>query len=120
MLIQKQDAEGQIIIKSYQPGLIRLNIGEFKQVILLQNGAMGVFDADASFDQLSPERLKDIIKDKPEVLIIGSGEKHQMLPISLAINQQGIAVESMASREACHTYQMLVYEQRRVYALIFP
>jgi len=122
MLIQKEDAEGQIIIKSYRPGHIQLNVGEFNQVVLLQNGAMGEFDTAASFDQLTQEALEAIIQQKPEVLIIGSGEKHQMLPIALvhAINQQGIAVESMASREACHTYQVLAFDQRRVFALIFP
>lgn len=122
MLIQKEDAEGQIIIKSYQPGLIKLNIGEFNHVILLKNGTLGDFELTTSFDQLNQQLLQDIIQAKPEVLIIGSGEKHQMLPLQLVklINQQGIAVESMASRQACHTYQVLVYEQRRVFALIFP
>jgi len=97
MLIQKEDAEGQIIIKSYQPGQIKLNVGEFKHVILLRNGAMGEFDNTVSFDQLSHEKLQDIITAKPEILIIGSGEKHQMLPLQLVqvINQRGIAVESM-------------------------
>ncbi len=122
MLIQKEEAEGQVIIKSYQPGLIRLNIGDFDTTILLQNGELGQFDASVRFDQLDWSLLAPVFAEKPEVLIIGSGQKHQMLPIQLvkAINDQGVAVESMASRQACHTYQVLIYEQRRVYGLIFP
>ncbi|MFT6733606.1 MAG: hypothetical protein ACJAS9_001795 [Polaribacter sp.] len=35
------------------------------------------------------------------------------------INDKGIAIEAMASRQACHTYEVLTHDRRRVNALIF-
>ncbi len=121
MLLQKEDADVKVIIKAYKPGCISLNIGEFKQSILLINGEKKEFNAAENFERLSFEHLTEYLKDKPEILIIGTGEKHQMLSPAMTqkINNLGIAVEAMASRQACHTYQVLAYEQRTVHALIF-
>jgi len=122
MLLQKEDTQAKVSIKSYQVGEIKLNIGLFNEVILLVNGDKKDFDGAKSFIDLSFEDLKEQLAEKPEILIIGTGEKHQILPISLTkqINDMGIAVEAMASRQACHTYQVLMYEQRVIYALIYP
>ncbi|PCI73052.1 MAG: hypothetical protein COB38_01955 [Gammaproteobacteria bacterium] len=35
------------------------------------------------------------------------------------LNDKGIAIEAMASRQACHTYEVLAHDRRKVNALIF-
>lgn len=122
MLLQKESTGAKVNIKSYQAGEIKLNIGSFNEVILLTNGDKKDFSGASRFEQLNFDHLKDFLDARPEILIIGTGNKHKMLPIEITrqVNSMGIAVEAMASRQACHTYQVLTYEQRIIYALIFP
>jgi len=122
MLLQKETLINKVSIKAYSPGTIKLNIGVFDQAVLLVNGEKIDFEGADRFDQLSMKSLQKYLQNKPEILIIGSGEEHKILPpqITIKINQLGIAVESMASRQACHTYQVLSHDKRAVSALIFP
>ncbi len=122
MLLQKEATDAKVNIKAYKAGEIKLNIGIFKQVVFLVNGDKKDFNGAESFEKLSFDDLNKHLEIKPEVFIIGTGDKHQLLSskITQQINAMGIAVEAMASRQACHTYQVLTYEQRRVYALIYP
>jgi uncharacterized protein len=122
MQFQKEISETRVSIKAYRAGEIRLNIGCFNQVVFLVNGDKKDFAGAKSFVELSFEDLKNHLIEQPEVFIIGTGEQHQLLSpkITQQINAMGIAVEAMASRQACHTYQVLTFEQRRVYALIYP
>lgn len=122
MLLQKEDNKTSVNIKAYHPGEITLNVGRFSEAILLANGNVTTFAGAAEFEHLTLEELENALIEQPEVLIIGTGEKHQILPISITqcLNEKGIAVEAMASRQACHTYQVLVFEQRRICALIYP
>ncbi|MBV1911285.1 MAG: Mth938-like domain-containing protein [Kangiellaceae bacterium] len=122
MLFQKETSESNVYVKAYQPGLITLNIGQFDKPVFLVMGEIQPFNGAQLFVELTLEHLKSNLTESPEILIIGTGETHQFLPheITQTLNDGGIAVEAMASREACHTYQVLTYEQRRVCALIFP
>jgi uncharacterized protein len=122
MLFQKETNQVGAVIKAYQPGMIKLNIGEFESPVLLIEGEKHDYQGPEDFKALTAEIILQMLKDKPEIMIIGSGPKHQFLApkTTQMINQQGIAIETMASREACHTYQVLTFEQRRICALIFP
>ncbi len=122
MLFQKETSQASAVIKAYKPGLITLNIGEYDQAVLLVDGELKDYQGPQDYQQVSAEILLEHVTEQPEIMIIGTGEKHQILSpkITQTINKQGIAVESMASREACHTYQVLSFEQRRICALIFP
>jgi uncharacterized protein len=122
MLIQKEDNQTSVSIKAYQPGEITLNIGRYSEVIFLSNGLVEAFKGAKLFNELTIDELESALVDLPEILIIGTGEKHQLLPIKIVqtLNDRGVAVEAMASRQACHTYQVLMFEQRRICALIYP
>ena len=122
MLLQKEILTGKVSIKAYNPGEIILNTGKHLSPILIIEGQLAEFGNIDAFDQLSMDNLATFLENKPELLIIGSGPKHKLLPSHLtqAINKLGIAVESMASRQACHTYQVLSHDKRKVFALIFP
>jgi len=57
-----------------------------------------------------------MLPEGTEIIIIGCGENHQFLPQSeiKQINDIGIAIEVMATRQACHTFQVLTYENREI------
>ncbi len=122
MLLQKEGTEAVVSIKAYEKGKIVTNVGIFGKVISLSGGKLVQFESAAVFADLTFENIEAHMKDKPEVLIIGSGDTHQILSARITgkLNEIGIAVESMASRQACHTYQVLSHDRRKVRAIIFP
>ncbi|MFA5490585.1 MAG: MTH938/NDUFAF3 family protein [Candidimonas sp.] len=61
-------------------------------------------------------------KDAPEILLIGMGLKHRMLPVQATqpLLRLGIGVESMTTEAASRTYNILMTEGRRVIAALLP
>jgi uncharacterized protein len=70
----------------------------------------------ASFEDLTAQHFEAIARDKPDVVILGTGERqrfvHPRLVASLAALRVG--VESMDSHAACRTYNILMGEGRKV------
>lgn len=70
----------------------------------------------ASFEALTAEHFEQIEQDKPDVVILGTGARqrfvHPRLIASLAARH--IGVESMDSKAACRTYNVLMGEGRKV------
>jgi len=69
-----------------------------------------------SFDELRAEHFEQIAADKPDVVILGTGERqrfvHPRLVASLAALR--IGVECMDSHAASRTYNILMGEGRKV------
>ncbi|PHS15877.1 MAG: hypothetical protein COA86_12705 [Kangiella sp.] len=121
MLLQKEIADGAVHIKAYSEGKIRLNIGEYTDLVILKEYKFVEINSIISFEELSTSLLDELTDNSPEILIIGTGFTHQIMDISLIkyLNDKGIAIEAMASRQACHTYEVLSHDRRKVNALIF-
>ena len=70
----------------------------------------------ASFEALTAAHFDQIEEDKPDVVILGTGATqrfvHPRLITSLAARH--IGVESMDSKAACRTYNVLMGEGRKV------
>ena len=68
------------------------------------------------FEDLTAEHFDEIAADKPDVVVLGTGERqrfvHPRLIASLSSKQVG--VESMDSHAACRTYNILMGEGRKV------
>ena len=73
------------------------------------------------FTEITTEHIATIITLKPEVIILGTGDKH-LIPdrtILKALVETGIGYEIMTTSAACRTYNILLAEDRRaVVALI--
>ena len=122
MLIQKETSTNNINIRGYRPGAIRINDKDYQSPILVSAAKLEEYTEVASFHQLTAAKLRDMVNDDTELLLLGCGEKHAFLPPkeTAELLQRGIAVESMTTRNACHTFQVLVYENRKIIALLFP
>ena len=122
MLIETETTENRVSITGYRPGAIKVMAKEYRCPLLLSAQNLEKYQAVATFDELNAAHLQAIVNDETELLLVGSGEKHAFLPPKeiedLLI--RGIAVESMSTRNACHTFQVLVYENRKIVALLFP
>ena len=73
-------------------------------------------------DDLTTDHLESLLARSPEVVIIGTGPNQQFLEAEhlLLFQKQGIGVEVMTTRSACHTYNVLVSENRFAVAGLMP
>jgi len=121
MHLQKEIDPNRLHIKSYQPGQFNISDEIYAHHVLIDDEKVSAFKGCDSFSALSMDVLQPLIDKQPEVLLIGCGASHQLLPLELQLELEkvGAAVEVMATREACHTFEILSYERRRVVALLF-
>jgi uncharacterized protein len=73
------------------------------------------------FEDLTAAHFEQIAADKPDVVILGTGERQRFVHPRLvaSLSNARIGVESMDSHAACRTYNILMGEGRKaVLALI--
>ena len=71
--------------------------------------------------ELAMDQLADAIKLEPEIILLGTGTE-MLLPdttLIAALAAEAIALEIMSTPAACRTFNVLVYEHRRVVAALF-
>jgi uncharacterized protein len=75
----------------------------------------------ARFEALRPEHLEAIFELKPEVVLLGTGERQHFPPAGIreAFAARGLGLEAMDLGAACRTYNILVQEERRAVAALF-
>lgn len=103
-------------IKNYEPGLVRINnITLSQSCYITQHNLKENWPCD-SIEHLSTELLEQIFTEKPEVIILGTGEsQHFPAPKFFAFcAAKGIGLEVMANDAACRTYNVLTTEDRDV------
>ncbi|TQV86449.1 Mth938-like domain-containing protein [Aliikangiella coralliicola] len=122
MLLQKESDGSATTIKSYQPGEINISGNIYSQPVLITTNSVTEYDKANSFTDLDFEDIASLLPDGTEILLVGCGEKHQLVPAKEIekMNKRGVAIEVMATRQACHTFQVLNYERRNVVALLIP
>ena len=64
----------------------------------------------------------EIAEDRPEVIIIGTGEKQKFLhpKIAAALSAYGVGLECMNTASACRTLVLLQGEGRSAWAWLWP
>ncbi len=69
-----------------------------------------------NFEALRVEHFERIEQDRPDVVILGTGERQRFVHPRLvaALSARHIGVESMDSKAACRTYNVLMGEGRKV------
>ncbi|MFV3130035.1 Mth938-like domain-containing protein [Niveispirillum sp. KHB5.9] len=111
------------VIDTYSPGHFRVSN-------VLHAGAVIVFPDHTvawdvpGFTGLTANHFAAVLAatPKPEVLLLGSGARMQLLPSALrkALREQGVVVDVMDSPAACRTYNVLLAEGRLVAAALLP
>ena len=74
----------------------------------------------ADFSSLSEADFAQIVDLKPEVVLLGTGEKHHFLhpKIVQKLTENNIPLECMTTAAACRTYNFLMSEGRNVAAAL--
>lgn len=107
-------------ITGYGPGWIGLD-GEkiSRHVVVGSRGERFDFVCE-SIDALPQADLSPILACRPEVLVLGSGERLRFAHPSLGarLAAAGIGLETMDTAAACRTYNILAGEGRHVLAVL--
>ncbi|MDC8759080.1 Mth938-like domain-containing protein [Janthinobacterium fluminis] len=70
----------------------------------------------AAFEQLTAAHFAQILADRPDVVILGTGARQRFVhpQLSAALTMARIGVECMDNQAACRTYNILMGEGRKV------
>lgn len=112
------DDEIRYAIRGYGPGEIRVNETVYTQNIILTRNRL-----EASWDpppvaEWRPDALDALLAYDPEILLIGTGNRVQLLGTAFLAHalRHGVGLETMDTAAACRTFNILVGEGRKVAA----
>ncbi|MCJ9430265.1 Mth938-like domain-containing protein [Kordiimonas marina] len=122
--IEQQSDEDLLLIEAYGDGGFRL-MGRRVEgaTLVLKDGFYPVEATEVSeLSAASFDRLMTQGTDETDILLIGTGEKMQLLPAAVRshLDQNGIGFDIMDTGAAARTYNVLMLEGRRVAALLLP
>jgi uncharacterized protein len=114
------DNQAKYQIRAYQPGAITINDKILSTSIIITPVTLIEHWAPQTAAEIDSASLAEIIKLKPDVLLIGTGEHQVFLPVEVygPLINLGIGVEVMTTSAACRTYNALSAENRNVAAAL--
>lgn len=120
--LRKED-EGFLAVKKYDETSFTLTNNE------KHTGTIALFKNDV-YDNLTPSNFSELTEShfrkwlslKPEMILIGTGDKHLFLtPEQMSyFYAKGVGVETMRTDSACRTYSVIAGEMRNGLAILFP
>lgn len=120
MKLHFTQSDGNNLITGYGDGWIDINKQRYSSsLILLPNQLMPNWDA-TDLDSIKPEHFEQIASYQPDVVLLGTGKRHQFIhpKLSIALAKANISLECMSSDAACRTYNILMAEGRNVAACL--
>ncbi len=111
----------QYIFTGYGDGYVLINQTRYeKSLIALPDHLIEDWPI-LSVSQLEVQHFEGLLPYAPEIVILGTGAKHQFPDRSLLsqLVKLGIGIEVMDTKACCRTYNILAEEGRRVAAAIF-
>ena len=121
MSLQEEKITAPVFFKEYIDGEFRLNVGEYSHPLILSS--IEVLDYKDKIDEvkdIQKSHLELILKNDPEIIIIGTGKTQIIPPVEIIaeLAKNGKSVDFMASDVACKTYNLLVNENRNVSCIV--
>jgi len=114
--LQSDPHFGANTITGYGDGYVEINQTPYAHAVLLSSdGAISAWPVQ-SFDSLEAAHFTQMVDLKPELILIGTGNKQRFPKPELlkALISANIGFEIMDSQAACRTYNILVGEGRQV------
>lgn len=120
MLITEDKSDARYQIRAYEPGKVTVNQTHYTNSIIISPDNLITDWAPQSLTELAPEHLEPILKLKPSIVILGTGQQFLMPKAALLapLYTQKLGVESMDTGAACRTYTALMAEGRNVVAAL--
>ena len=108
------------IVTGVGPGWLRVNSEVHRRSLLVSPDTLVTPWADAGFDGLTEADFAPLLGLSPAVVVFGTGATLRFaLPrLTRALTDAGVGIETMDTRAACRTYNILAAEGRRVAAAL--
>jgi uncharacterized protein len=120
MKIHRTEPRADNRVTSYGAQYFRIADEEHRtSVILNLDGSVTVWDVQSA-NELSSSHIDVLLKESPDVVIIGTGTR-QLFPDSswmAAFPRRNVGLEVMDSSAACRTFNVLRSEERAVVAAL--
>lgn len=110
----------QNIFTGYGDGYVLINQVRYEKSLIVLPERLIEEWLVVSVSQLQAQHFENLLSHTPEIIILGTGTKHQFPDQSLLSRfiRLGIGLEIMDTQACCRTYNILVEEGRRVAAAI--
>jgi uncharacterized protein len=120
MKLHLTTAENNYLITAYDEKFIEVNKQRYPQSLIVMAGQLIDDWPVQDFAHLTEAQFSQIAELTPEVVLLGTGKKHQFLhpKIYQILTQKGIPLECMTTAAACRTYNILMSEGRNVLAAL--
>ena len=120
MKLHLTSAENNYLITACGTQFVEVNKQQFTSSLLVMPQQLINDWGVANFAELNEAHLEKIAAFNPEVVLLGTGEKHQFLHpnITKSLMVKGIPLECMTTAAACRTYNILMSEGRNVLAAL--
>jgi len=115
-----REANSAITVRHVAKGLLKIGNEDISEnVVLFRESIHRGFNA-ADVATLTEEDFAELIAEKPEVVIFGTGWNTCLPPRDLvfALARRGIGFECMDTPAACRTFNILLSEDRDVAAVL--
>ena len=119
MKMTQQRADGINLIRRYGADFIAIGENEIRESCIVSANSLTPW-APRSVDELTAEHLVTLFALKPEVVVLSTGAR-QVFPraaLRAEFATRKIGLEVMEIGAACRTYNVLVGEERQVFAAI--
>ncbi len=113
-------APAQNVVTGTGPGWVRVGATEHHGNLVLLPDAVVPGWAPAGLDALGEDDFAALLQYTPEMILVGTGARQRFLHprLTRALAAARVGVETMDTRAACRTFNILVAEDRRVAAAL--
>ena len=120
MKIVRDNAGAGLLVRSYEPGRIRVRDQYYDCPLIIDRHHVQAWLAE-NIETLDLAQLEPALADRPEVLLLGCGAVRIQPPQRLIadLGARGIGLEVMDTPAAARTFNVLVGEGRSVAAVLF-
>ncbi|MGV6817799.1 MAG: Mth938-like domain-containing protein [Thiotrichales bacterium] len=108
------------LIHSYESDRVQIGETQYRQSIIVSRDRLLSPWPVRHVDDLKSTHIDEITADKPDLVIIGTGQEHRWpdMAVIYEIGARGIGCEVMSTGSACRTYNVVAGEGRRVTAAL--
>ncbi|MDN4036267.1 Mth938-like domain-containing protein [Massilia sp. YIM B02443] len=116
MKLHSDDTQQYQTVTGYHAGVVEINAQPFDYSLTVLPEVPPRPWNVTRFEDLTAAHFEQIAEDKPDVVILGTGERQRFVHPRLiaSLSNLRIGVESMDSQAACRTYNILMGEGRKV------
>jgi uncharacterized protein len=122
MRFTQESSSTRNVIRAYGAGEIKINDEVYRGPLIVGATQILPGPAVAGARELTAAHAEPLLALAPEIVLVGTGPQ-QVFPeakFGAPLMEAGVGVEIMDTGAACRTFNVLVSEQRRVVALLWP